>query len=94
MTMPSCREVATAVSSGELEEAGLLRRTHVRLHLWMCRHCRDYVRQVAALGRAARQRVAPGDPERLREIEDELRQRCRRSSKLPPVQPGPPGASG
>jgi predicted anti-sigma-YlaC factor YlaD len=64
MGMPSCREVARAVASGELEEAAPLRRVAVRLHLLMCRHCRRYSRQIRALGLAAREALARPSGER------------------------------
>lgn len=54
MGMPSCREVARAVSGGEISTAPLPRRFGVRLHLLMCHRCRDYARQIRALGQAAR----------------------------------------
>lgn len=54
-----CRETseqATALLEGQLPFAALLR---VRFHLWICRHCRRYLRQlervVAALRRLERE---------------------------------------
>ena len=52
--MPSCREVARAVSSDELSELPLRRRLLMRWHLFICRDCLRYSRQIAAIGRAAR----------------------------------------
>lgn len=55
MGMPTCREVARAVASGELDRAAFWRRLAMRLHLSMCRHCGRYARQLDTIGRTARE---------------------------------------
>lgn len=76
--MPSCREVARALSSDELSELPLRRRLLMRWHLFMCRDCLRYSRQIAAIGRAARALgldrtpeagIEEIDPERLELLE-------------------------
>ena len=52
--MMTCQEVSTLVSTGDLQTASLTRRLGVGVHLAMCRHCRAFRRQVAAIGAAAR----------------------------------------
>lgn len=52
--MHSCKEVARAVSSDELSELPLGRRLLIRWHLFMCRDCARYSRQIEAIGRAMR----------------------------------------
>jgi hypothetical protein len=52
--MLACREVSRLVSSEDIGHVGLLRRLELRLHLMMCRHCRNYVRQVGLIGSVAR----------------------------------------
>jgi hypothetical protein len=52
--MMTCKEVATLVSMGELDEAPPARHVAVRLHFMMCRHCRTFSRQLRIIGRAAR----------------------------------------
>ncbi|PIV80831.1 hypothetical protein COW53_07650, partial [bacterium CG17_big_fil_post_rev_8_21_14_2_50_64_8] len=44
-------------ASEEIARAGLLRRMEFRLHLMMCRHGPNYVRQVGLIGAAARRRM-------------------------------------
>jgi len=51
--MPSCREVAAAVSHDELATLSWWRRATVRWHLLRCEECRGYVDQLRAIGRAA-----------------------------------------
>ncbi len=51
--MLKCHEVSHLAASGGIARAGLLKRLEFRLHLMMCRHCRNYVRQVARIGAAA-----------------------------------------
>ena len=52
--MPKCREVAAAVASDELARRLWHQRLAIRLHLAMCRHCRRYAAQLAAIGAGAR----------------------------------------
>lgn len=52
--MMRCREVARLLSAGEVSESPMRRRIAVRLHLMMCGHCSRFARQLAWLGRTAR----------------------------------------
>lgn len=52
--MMRCREVARLLSAGETSELPWRRRFAVRLHLMMCGHCSRFARQLAWLGRTAR----------------------------------------
>ena len=78
--MVSCKEYATAVSSGELERAGLSKRLSMALHWLICKYCRAYARQMRRLGDAARHLFGktPPNPEALERLEEELAERCRR----------------
>jgi len=52
--MLQCKQVTRLVASGEVETLSWRGRIRLRLHLLMCRHCRNYTRQMAAIGRAVR----------------------------------------
>ncbi len=52
--MLTCKEVSTAVASEDLARRSWSERLAVRLHLLMCRRCRRYVAQLAAIGNAVR----------------------------------------
>jgi predicted anti-sigma-YlaC factor YlaD len=52
--MMTCKEVSTLVSTDDLQGAPLVKRLGVGMHLAMCRHCRAFRRQLAAIGDAAR----------------------------------------
>ena len=70
--MPTCKEIAQTVASGELESASFLRRTMIRLHFLMCRHCRGYRDQLEELGRAARVTATQPDSQSLERLEAEV----------------------
>jgi hypothetical protein len=53
--MITCKEVARAAASGQLESMPWFRRLTVALHLSMCRHCSRFVRQLKLMRRASRQ---------------------------------------
>lgn len=78
--MLACSEVTRLLATEEIRNAPLSRRLAVRLHLMICQHCRRYVRELAAIGAAARSlagRVPGGDsatPELERRILDAVRQ--------------------
>ncbi|MFO7767638.1 MAG: hypothetical protein R6W82_01570 [bacterium] len=52
--MMTCREVSELNGTGQIEEAGVLTRVKVRLHLLMCRHCPEYARQLRIIPEQAR----------------------------------------
>ncbi len=52
--MLSCSDVTRLWASDEIRRTPLRTRLAWRLHLLMCRHCRRYVRELAAIGVAAR----------------------------------------
>ena len=68
--MMTCKEVSTLISRGDVASAPATRRMAVWLHLARGRHCREFRRQVEALGRVARtlsgsfEREVPQDFER------------------------------
>jgi hypothetical protein len=61
--MIRCKEVATLLSTDQLASQTVWRRTGVRLHLMMCRHCRRFARQIALLKLAAADLGATFDAE-------------------------------
>ena len=72
--MLSCQQVARLVSSGVLEDAGVLRRLSARMHFLMCRHCRRYEAQIRAVGTMAHKVYgsAPDDPAALGRLEADI----------------------
>lgn len=52
--MPNCKEVARAISADQLSSADWRSRLSIRFHIFMCRHCRRYFRQMRAIGGAVR----------------------------------------
>lgn len=74
MGMPSCRELTRAVAAGALEDAPLLRRLGIRAHMMFCRHCNRYVRQMQAIGMAAREALSrpSGEEESLERLRGAL----------------------
>ena len=80
MTMLKCNEVSRLAASGEIARASILRRLEFRLHLMMCRHCRDYVRQVGLIGAAARRLLGTTtrDAEIVAHLESEVLKAVRR----------------
>ena len=53
--MRKCKEIARLLASDGLDGAPLSERARVRLHLMMCRHCREYAAQLKAVGAAGRE---------------------------------------
>jgi hypothetical protein len=80
--MVDCKEVATAVSSGEIESAGFFRKLAIRFHLWMCDPCRIYVRQMRQMGEAARRAFGAGAAEDTSsELEATVLERCAEAAR-------------
>lgn len=60
--MLTCKDLTTAVASDDLQRRSWRERLGIRLHLMLCRHCRRYVAQLAAIGNAARRLYRPKPP--------------------------------
>ena len=77
--MLKCRDVERKIGSDEMRNAGLMERLAVRIHLAMCRHCRNYARQLRAIGNAARKVWAdsPEDSESLARLKERITGRWR-----------------
>lgn len=73
--MMSCQEVTKTIASDQLVGAGWRKRLAVQLHLLMCRHCRRYATQLAAIGTAARE-LFREDSIPPRDLEEAILKRC------------------
>jgi predicted anti-sigma-YlaC factor YlaD len=83
----SCREVAREIATDRVERKGVLNRLSVRLHLFMCRHCRAYAEQIRLLGVLTRhlcEELAP-DETRLRELEAAILRDVQLRTSRPPT---------
>jgi sigma54-dependent transcription regulator len=65
-----CREIAKLLDSDGVKDLNFADRVQVRVHLWVCRHCRLLVRQIQWLGDVARDRV-----HRITEADEQLEAR-------------------
>lgn len=79
--MMSCRQASRTIASDDLASAGWRRRLAVRLHLLLCRHCRCYAGQLAAIGDATRN--LQQDPGSLQDLEQTLLERCQGDCRKP-----------
>lgn len=70
--LPPCREVTEAVARGEMDDAPLLRRLAVSLHLALCGLCARYARQLRLLGQAARLRASRLDIARVEALQNRI----------------------
>lgn len=73
--MMTCQEVTETIASDGLETAGWRKRLRVKVHLLLCRHCRSYARQLAAIGDAVR-RFSGKEPRPSPELEEAILRRC------------------
>lgn len=74
--MLRCKEVTRRIASGEFASAAWRERLTVRLHLFMCRHCRRYAAQLGAIGAAARNLRGPrSDSPTLQRLERQILER-------------------
>ena len=98
MKMMSCKEVNELVASDALAEAGFWQRLGLKLHLLMCRHCRNYVAQIRAIGAAAHKLFREGlwDRDALDRLEAAILRQAAESPALSTgngCTPGDPGES-
>ena len=96
MKMMSCKEVHEFVASDALAEAGFWQRLRLKLHLSMCRHCRNYVAQIRAIGAAAHELFREGlwDPGALDRLETDILRQASEPPAPSGSDGGPPGDPG
>lgn len=68
--MLRCNEVTGLHASEEIQRAPWRKKIAVRFHLLMCRSCRRYVKELAAIGDATRRLISGRmeDPEQIESI--------------------------
>ena len=64
--MLKCKDLSKLVAADEIEDFGLMQRLELKFHLFMCRHCRNYVAQIRSIGQGARDLAADHEPDRDR----------------------------
>ncbi|MEO1085131.1 MAG: hypothetical protein AAFY88_12900 [Acidobacteriota bacterium] len=85
--IPTCRELADGVASGDVEDLGWLNRLRHRIHGWLCPPCRRYAQQVSSIGDLARDHAADVEPEPC--DADAMRRRCLEQLKARGTSPAP-----
>jgi predicted anti-sigma-YlaC factor YlaD len=76
--MIMCKEISALVSAGTVPEQPLERRAAAWLHLAMCRQCRAFRRQMAAVARAARAVALTFEEELPSDFETSIGERLRK----------------
>jgi hypothetical protein len=78
--MLKCQQVEQKIGSDDIHNAGLMERLAVNLHLLMCRHCRNYAKQIRAIGNAARDvfNRSAQDPDTLGRLKNRITDKLRR----------------
>ena len=72
--MQNCREVAYLIASDGLEHAAWPMRLQTHLHLFLCKHCRRYAKQLAMIGRVGREAWSADsvDPKTVQRLEGSI----------------------
>jgi hypothetical protein len=61
--MLKCRDLSKLVAADEIEDFGFMQRVELKFHLFMCKHCRNYVAQIRSIGKGARDLAAETGPD-------------------------------
>ena len=73
--IPSCKDFALSVSTGEYDNAPWPRRLMLKLHYAACYICRRYAAQIRFLGEAARKGRSRVDPAQAAQLKARLAKR-------------------
>ncbi|MFN8006795.1 MAG: hypothetical protein U0V70_07200 [Terriglobia bacterium] len=78
--MICCKEVAKLLTSDQLSQMGFIKRIEVTLHIWMCRHCSRFAKQINQLRSASRKiSFVPEDENKSEGSEESLEARLLRN---------------
>ncbi len=72
--MLKCRDLTKLIASGEIEDLGFMKRMEIQFHLFMCKHCRQYMGQIRLIGKGAKKMAAETEPdqEQLQRLEKDI----------------------
>jgi hypothetical protein len=72
--MMNCSEISELVASGRSDEIGFAKRLELKMHFFMCKHCRTYAKQINALGIGARRLLGAQEPtaEQMLHLEQQI----------------------
>lgn len=72
--MLKCRDLSRMAAADEIESFGFMKQVELKFHLFMCRHCRNYVAQIRTMGQGARDLAADADadPRELEKLEKHI----------------------
>ncbi len=84
--MITCKEVADVISSGDLERLGAWRRWQVQFHLWMCKKCARFSRQLEQIRRGGQRLRSGYESERPTDARDAFENRLLRKLEELPVE--------
>ena len=72
--MLKCKQVSTLVSSGDIDNAGFMKKVEVRMHLLMCKHCARYFEQMKSVGKGAKDLAhdQEAEPEQIERMEKNI----------------------
>lgn len=82
--MITCKQVATLLTSGEVERQSALARWEVRFHLWMCKNCSRLARQMTQIREAGHKLRAEFDTEKPANDADSMEARLLKKLQGPP----------
>jgi hypothetical protein len=82
--MITCKQVATLLTSGEVERQSTLGRWEVRFHLWMCKNCSRLARQLEQIREAGHKLRTVFDSEKPAGDSDGMEARLLRKLQGPP----------
>ena len=85
--MKTCKQIATLLTSGEIERQTAWGRLEVRFHLWMCKNCSRLAQQMEQIHQAGRKLRSMFESERPATNTDGLEARILKKLQAPP----PPG---
>jgi len=69
-----CNRVTQLVTTGELTELGFMKKMELKMHVFMCVHCKRYMNQIQAIGRGAREMVGAreADESQIQRMEKDI----------------------
>ncbi|MCK9997027.1 MAG: hypothetical protein KAH56_12210 [Candidatus Krumholzibacteria bacterium] len=72
--MLKCRDLTKLIASDEIEDLGFMKRVEIQFHLFMCKHCRQYMGQIRSIGQGAKKMAAEAEPdqEQLQRLEKDI----------------------
>ena len=79
--MLTCKNTSRLISEGQERQLSLKERINLRLHIWMCKNCRRFEKQIVTMRKIMHREWTQGAPPTNNQLPSDAQERIRQTLK-------------